>query len=190
MKKDDILGAMRKPTVSGGYVFSQNGAVAAQPRDICAYYDACMRLDENPMTQAIRTVLLSHLEGRDQGGRAITLFHLKEAVEEVPVLSIRKYAYEHGLAFFFRELALSEEEFDEWCEVIAQLVKTYKLIHFQAVKLAMSHEPALAQRILDLLDEQDRREFSIKSRLHEVYLKWRSRTMSDLPSLVATGAVS
>jgi len=187
MKKADIQNAMRRPTVSGGYVFSQNGVRVPDPDDIRAYYEVCMIRHENPMTQAIRSVVRAHLQGTDRAGRPLVLSHLKDAIEEVPVLSIRKYAYEHGLAFFFRELSLSEEEFEQWCEAIAELVKTYKLIHFQAVKLALSGQTAIGQKIFDLLDEQDRREFSIKRRLHEVYLQWCDRTFLKPQAMLATG---
>lgn len=190
MKRDHILDAMRRPSVSGGYLFSQSGVRSPRHRDIRAYYETCFSLDHNPMTSTIRSVVLAHLQGTDRKGRPLALTQLKEAVEEVPVLSIRKYAYEHGLAYFFRELHLSEQEFDEWCEVIADLVKNYKLIHYHAVKLALSGERDVAHKILTLLDEQDRREFRIKGRLHEIYLQWLDQTMPSHHPSVATGAIS
>jgi hypothetical protein len=172
LPRDRILHAMRSPAVRGGYLFSDRGARAPHPRQIKAYYDACMRLDEYPMTEAIRQVLTAHLEGRDKNGDALTLSQLGAALEEVPVLSIRKYAYEHGLAFFWRELVLDEQEFEHWCDVIAQLVKAYKLVQFQAMKVSATGDRQVAERLFAVLDEQDERERQIKARMHEVYRQW------------------
>lgn len=175
VERERVLHALRHPGVNGGYVFSEKGARVPDRDTIIAYYEACMFLDKNPMTEAIRRVVSAHLSGADERGNPLSLIHLPEAVAEVPILSIRKYAYEHALAFFFRELGLEEEEFDEWCEVIADLVKTYKNIQFHAVRLAKSGESSVAEKIFSLLCEQDKRERRIKGRLHEVYLAWKNQ---------------
>jgi petrobactin synthase len=172
VKRSRILQAMKHPSVRGGFIFSDKAARAPHPRQIKAYFDACMRPAQFPMAEAIREVLTAHLEGRDRNGEALSLSGLARALEEVPILSIRKYAYEHGLAFFWRELGLSEQEFDDWCEVIATLVKTYKLLQFQAVKLATTGERKLADRIFAILGEQEMRERQIKQRMLEVYRLW------------------
>jgi acyl carrier protein len=175
VQKERVLHALRHPSVRGGYLFSEAGARMPLRQDIIAYYETCMRLDQNPLTEAIRRVVSEHLSGVDSKGAPLPLSHLSEAVAEVPILAIRKYAYEHGLAFFFRELRLGEEEFEVWCEVIADLVKTYKNIQFQGVRLAQTGDQAVAERIFTLLREQDERERSIKRRLHQLYLDWKGR---------------
>lgn len=189
-RKDRILHAMKHPAVRAGYVFSDKGARAPHPRQIKAYYDASMRLDVNPMTDAIRQTLTAFLAGRDKNGDELKLSQLASALEEVPVLSIRKYAYEHGLAFFFRELVLTEGEFEHWCEVIAELVKSYKLVHFQAMKLSATGDVRLAGRIFAILNEQDERERTIKKRLHEVYRQWCDRTFAPMKHESMTGVAS
>lgn len=188
-QKERILHAMRHPAVRGGYVFSDRGIRAPQPRQIKAYYNACMRLEENPMTQAIREVLTAHLAGRDKNGEALALAQLGSALEEIPVLSIRKYAYEHGLAFFWRELVLTEHEFEHWCEVIAELVKSYKLVHFQAMKLSATGDLRIADRLFAILHEQDQRERQIKKRMHEVYHQWCDKSSTHREQL-SSGAAS
>lgn len=185
--KERILFAMRHPNVRGGFVFHEGEARAPDPSQIVSYYEACMRLYEYPMTTAIRSVVEAHLAAQSPVGVPLRLSDLPRAVEEVPVLSIRKYAYEHGLAFFFRELNLTEEEFDSWCEVIAELVKTYKAIQFHAVKLAATGDRRIADRVFTLLDEQERREGSIKRRMHEVYSEWRDVTFESKPAQAAWG---
>lgn len=176
IRKERILQAARHPSVAGGYVFSDSTLRAPQPEAIAAYFDACMRPDENPMTSAIRRVLTAHLEGRDALGGELPLSAVGDALAEVPILAIRKYAYEHGLAFYWRELGLDEDEFDRWCEAIDELAKAFKVVQFQAMKLAASGNRALADRIFGLLKEQDEREFRIKARLVEVHRRWWEST--------------
>ena len=93
-------------------------------------------------------------------------------------MSPRKYAYEHGFAFFWRELELPEQEFDDWCDVIDELAKTYKLIQFNAMKLAVTKKEAFAEKVFQLLDQQDEREFKLKQRLIEVKDSW-AKTMLE-----------
>ncbi len=176
-EKERVLTAMRTPAVGGGYMFTDDAAHAPHPRQIKAYFDACFLLDRNPMTDAIRQVLNAHLTSSDKLGNPLALSHLGVALEEVPILAIRKYAYEHGLAFFWRELQLPENEFDELCEVIAQLVKTFKIVQFQALKVATTGNPQVAEKIFDQLDDQDARELKIKARLHQVYTLWCNKVI-------------
>jgi acyl carrier protein len=171
-KRDRILQAMKHPSVRGGFIFSDKAARAPTPRQIKAYFEACMLPAQFPMAEAVREVLTAHLEGRDRNGEELTLSRLASALQEVPILSIRKYAYEHGLAFFWRELGLAEQEFDHWCEVIATLVKTYKLLQFQAVKLSTTGDRKLAERMFAILTEQETRERQIKQRMIEAYRLW------------------
>src|SRR5690606_13496181 len=95
-----------------------------------------------------------------------------EALKELPVLSIRKYAYEHGFAFFWRAMDLDDDEFERWCDVIGKLVETYKIIQYRAMKLAVTADEDLARDIFQLLDEQDQREFKIKQHLYAVFQTW------------------
>mgnify|MGYP000867558036 CR=1 FL=1 len=172
LQRDRILHAMQQPSVAGGYVFSTRGAHSPSREQIGAYLEACLVLGDNPMTTATRRSVTAHLAGRDDAGRSLPLSHLPEALDELPILAIRKYAYEHGLAFFWRELNLREDEFEGWCDEIARLVKTYKLVQFQAIKLAASGDRRVADGLFELLDEQDARETRIKRRLHDVYGRW------------------
>lgn len=173
-KKERILNAVNKPTVSGGFVFSDKQITPTSNDTIDAYYQACMKLDTNPVTDAIRQVITGHLNGVSKSGQSLELGKLGKAVEEIPVLAPRKYAYEHGFAFFWRELRLPESEFDQLCDDIDVLSKNYKLIQFQAMKLGATENRNLADKILTLLDQQDEREFALKRRLHQAYLAWRS----------------
>lgn len=188
--KQRLLDAMQQPAVAGGYWFCEAGMRAPHPSDIAAYFETCFCADENPMTEAIRATVNAHLAGVDKHGAPLALDRLGEALTEVPILAIRKYAYEHGLAFFFRELRLPEAEFERWCVVIDELAKTFKLVQFQALKLAVTGNPAVADKLFALLDEQDERERTIKTRMSEVYELWRRkllpRNSNTVPAEVAS----
>lgn len=188
--RERILNAMRQPSVAGGYVFSDKAARAPHPRQIKAYYDACMRLDENPMTEAIRASVKAHLAGKDREGQPLPLSNLPSALQEIPILSIRKYAYEHGFAFFWRELDLPEEEFDYWCEVIDELAKTFKLVQFNALKLAATANPGFAEKIFTLLKQQDQRELQIKKRMQEVQQHWCDEVLAKCKPTAVRGTAS
>ncbi|WP_143247583.1 DUF6005 family protein [Agaribacterium haliotis] len=172
IKKQRIVNAVSQPSVAGGYVVSEQGLRPTSLAQVNAYFDACFIADSNPLTDAVRNIVEAHALGRDKNGAELALKHLASALEEVQVLSLRKYAYEHGFAYFWRALGLPESEFDDYCELIDRLVKSYKLIQFQAMKLAASEELSLLDKIRSLLDEQDKREFEIKAHLVAVKNQW------------------
>ena len=184
-KKDRILNAVAQPTVSGGYVFSEQGARPTPAEEVDAFFDASVVRDANPVTDMIRAIISAHIKGEDKNGEPLPMENLIKAVEEIPVMSPRKYAYEHGFAFFWRELALPEPEFDDWCDVIDELAKTYKLIQFNAMKLSMTKKETFAEKVFQLLDQQDEREFKLKHRLIEVKDMWAASklTASETQSL-------
>lgn len=178
-KKDRVLNAVRQPTVSGGYVFSDKGARPTPAEEVNAFFEASVVRDANPVTDSIRAIVNAHVVGVDKKGETLPLENLIKAVEEIPVMSPRKYAYEHGFAFFWRELRLPEPEFDDWCDVIDELAKTYKLIQFNAMKLSATKNKAFADKIFQLLDQQDEREFNLKRRLIEVKDIWADKVLNQ-----------
>ncbi len=188
--KDRILNAVCQPTVAGGYMFSEKTARPSPAEQVSAYFDASVVRECNPVTDAIRTIVTAHLKGVDKLGDSLSLDDLLKAVEEIPVMSPRKYAYEHGFAFFWRELSLVEGEFDDLCDVIDELAKTYKLIQFHAMKLSATKNRAMADKIFELLDQQDEREFSLKRRLIEVKDVWTSKVLPKIKSKQPEGVVS
>ncbi|CAA0097039.1 Acyl carrier protein [BD1-7 clade bacterium] len=180
-KKTDVLHAIASDAVSGGYRFDSVDIRPTTNEAIRAYFTACINATYNPMTDAVSHILEQHLN-TDTHYR---LANLDTALEQLPVLAIRKYAYEHGLAFFWRELSLEDAEFEQWCDVIEALVSTYKQIQFRAMKLAKQAaesntvDSLLVEQIRQLIDEQNIREFSIKNRLVDVFNVWTKQT--DIP---------
>jgi hypothetical protein len=167
-----VFQAIDQPTVGGGFVFDAAELTPTSPAVIDAYFKACLIEDRNPLTDAIRGSVEAHATGRAPDGRPLALESLEQAVFDVPLLAIRKYAYEHGLAFFWRELSLDGDEFERWCEVVAELVHGYTRLQYRAIKLSKGSNEEVLREIRQLLDEQDEREFRIKHRLKEVHAQW------------------
>lgn len=178
LRRGRIVDAMRRPSAHGGFVFEESGLHAAGDDDIEAYFRAGFVAERNPLTEAIRTIVTARLAD----GRLAGLAH---ALREIPVMAIRKYAYEHGFAFFWRALGLPDDEFEGWCDLIEDLVKNYKIIHYRALKLVASGRAEQAGAVLSLLEKQDALERRIKEGLRDVFAFWSEQRREGLPVLVA-----
>lgn len=181
LPKDKILHAIASPAVAGGYLFDSQQIRPSSNIAIREYFRDSFYPNHNPMTAAVRQVVDYHqLTKRFES--------LPDALKQLPVLAIRKYAYEHGLAFFYLALgydltAQQDNEFEDLCVVIEQLVESYKLVQYRAMKLAKADgfgqpEQQLLEEIDSILDEQDAREFQIKTRLNELFTDWHQRTFN------------
>lgn len=170
LAKARVLDAVASPAVAGGYVFDEAPIRPAAESAVREYFRTCLRFPENPFADGIRAIVRAHLDGRAPGGLA----KLASALRQIPVLAIRKYAYEHGFAFFWRALALDVAEFERWCEAVDELVRGFTAVQYRAMKLSMSSDRALAGGVFELLDQQDELERRIKQRLTEVYRMWCS----------------
>lgn len=166
--REKVIHAIMQPTVGGGYVFDSAEARAPESEDLRAFFEACFVRDSNPLTDAMRAIVTAHLDGT--GGA--NLLELTAAVRELPVITIRKYAYEHGFAYFWRALKLPAAEFEVWCEDIEALVQSLKTLHYACMKLSQTGDPALAQQVFERLDEADRLETKLKGKLAEVFDLW------------------
>lgn len=177
--KQQVLHAIASDAVAGGYLFDSRQIQPSSNQAIHDYFVACLNVNSNPMTEAVRKIIETHLNPENQ----LPLTNLASALNQLPVLAIRKYAYEHGLAFFLLQLDLDFDEFEMWCDVIEELVSTYKKIQFRAMKIAShiiesTESPellnTLTNEIMQLLAQQDQREFRIKYRLHTLFQQWKA----------------
>jgi hypothetical protein len=175
LPKQRILEAVGSPSVAGGYFFDEDAVRPANEAEVSRYFQSCIRPNHNPFTDAIRRIVGAHVAG--QGG--VVLSELKLALREIPVLAIRKYAYEHGLAFFYRELGLDAADFEAWCDSVDVLVKNYTAIQFRAMKLGLSGELGLVPELMALLEQQDEREFAVKRRLKELHALYASLSETE-----------
>ena len=139
LSKDKILNSIESPAVSGGYYFDSTDIIETPDQAVHDYFLACIKPDNNPMTDVVRSIINAHV--RPDEASEVSLSGLSDALKQIPVLAIRKYAYEHGFAFFWRALELNDDDFEAWCVVIETLVETYKLIQYRAMKIAKSESP-------------------------------------------------
>mgnify|MGYP000128151778 CR=1 FL=1 len=184
-KKAQVLHAIASPHVHGGYYFDSQDIRPTTKKTIRDYFSQCIKPHENPMTEAVRQIINFHL---DTTKEEPALTHLAKALNHLPVLAIRKYAYEHGFAYFWRELSLEDTEFESWCDIIEDLVSSYKLIQYRTIKLSKleltkeltkDQQESLVNEIGEILDQQDEREFKIKARLQQVYQLWCQKNFSS-----------
>ncbi|QFT89102.1 hypothetical protein FIU87_10630 [Bacillus sp. THAF10] len=168
LSKEKILEAIAEPSVEGGFYFDADEINPTNPLTVEAYFRTCMKLDKNPMTDAIRNIVDMYSHGEKSDSRE----DLANALKQIPVLAIRKYAYEHAFAFFWHELSLSEEWFESWCDEIEKLVKGYTTIQYRAMKYALTGDSDVLDDLHSILAAQNILEFSIKQHLLQVFEKW------------------
>ncbi|GGE48620.1 hypothetical protein GCM10007276_27220 [Agaricicola taiwanensis] len=166
--RDTVINAIRQPTVAGGYIFDRREAQTARPEDVKAYFEACFIAGANPLADAVRRIIQTHLDGR----AGVNLTDLAQALRELPVISIRKYAYEHGFAFYWRALKWPDREFQSWCDEIEGLALGFKALHYAVLKLSQTADSSLASAIFESVDRLDALEFRIKACLGEAHAAW------------------
>lgn len=177
--RDTVLNAVRQPTVGGGYVFDGDEARPAADADVAAFFEATFRERDNPLLAAVRGIVEAHVGDRD----GASLPGLSAALAELPVIAIRKYAYEHGFAYFWRALVLPDPEFHRWCDEIEALHQGLKGLHYAALKLAETRDLAHAAGLFAEIDRLDALETRIKARLGAVFRTWRdARGLSAVES--------
>ncbi|MDP2535884.1 DUF6005 family protein [Alteromonas stellipolaris] len=180
--KTQVIAAIESKAVAGGYIFDSRDITPTSNSVIAEYFLASFNDKNNPMTDKVREVVDAHI---DTNNSSTDITQLGEALKQLPVLAIRKYAYEHGFAFFWRDIGFPEAEFEHWCDVIEALVSNYKNIQFRAMKLAteqlsLANKNVLITEIYSLIDQQDEREFRIKQHLFNVFSQWSALHKLDL----------
>jgi petrobactin synthase len=168
LPKEQILAAIEDPSVEGGYFFDASNIIPPSAETVEAYFNTCIKHDCNPMTDAVADIIKRYTSGDEK----YPLTGLTLALRELPVLAIRKYAYEHAFAFFWESLGYDEPLFENWCDEIEQLVKGYTAIQYRAMKIAITGNLSLKEEIFVKLEEQNVLEFKIKQGLQESFEAW------------------
>jgi acyl carrier protein len=163
-----VKNAILQPSAGGGYRFDQSLAKPARFEEVKALFEASLLEQSNPIIDALREIVRAH----ELGSNGLGLAHLSEAVKELPVLTIRKYAYEHGFAYFWRALDLPSDDFETWCEEIETLIQHLKSIHYLVLKLASTKEATDLADLYIRIDEADAQEFKLKAKLREIFDQW------------------
>lgn len=170
LPRSAILNAIAQPTVSGGFIFDRAAATAPSNIALREYFEAVFDNTRNPLINGVRGILRAHMDPSN----ALSVAGLERALRELPVIAIRKYAYEHGFAVFWRALGLPDQEFEDWCDEIEKLHQAFRTLQYKILKLASTADASLAEQIFDDLDAMDRLEFRIKTGLKDWYIKWHT----------------
>ncbi|KUP06132.1 Petrobactin biosynthesis protein AsbE [Bacillus coahuilensis p1.1.43] len=174
VSKERILESMEEPTVGGGYIFSTEQLVPPTELTVEAYFATCMKLDTYPMTEAVQKIIHNYVDSESETSRP----SLKDSLRHLPVLAIRKYAYEHAYAYFWERLGFDEDWFETWCDKIELLVKGYTLIQYKAMKYDRMPSESLLTEIDQIIHNQFHLESQIKHGLMNCFHQWKESQQS------------
>ncbi|MDI3234283.1 DUF6005 family protein [Exiguobacterium antarcticum] len=162
-----IIQAINQPTVSGGFWFDSSQVQLPDAETVSAYFMSGLKR-HHPLTEAVQQIVLHHIETPDR---------LPAALKQLPVIAIRKYAYEHAFAYFYEHLAIDlvTSDFEDWCDQIERLVHQYTVIQHRAIKYSVTRDSAVLREIQDLLAAQTTSEDAIKRKLVDLFSQYRQK---------------
>jgi acyl carrier protein len=182
LPRADVLNAISQPTVAGGYMLHCGTAHAPAPAVFQAYFNDGFIADSNPLPDAIRTILAYHSDPQHPD----RLANLGFALRELPVLLIRKYAYDHALAFFWRERGTPFAEFDAETDKVDTICDGYRDLHYLGARISHTGNCSLIPEFVVALDHLDAEERAVKSLLKtkfDDWSAWIAKGREDAPAL-------
>ncbi|MFC5051164.1 DUF6005 family protein [Rubritalea spongiae] len=168
VERKQVLESMLIPSIGGGYSYNTEVLHEATRDEVARYFDATLNEQEN----VYQTLLRQCLDDYGSGSSAYPLSKLGEALQELPVIAIRKYAYEHAFAYYWLQQVYSEEQFERMCESIAELAEGFNQFHYLAMKYSVTGSASALQKASDSLKELDALEFAIKAELRTAHQSW------------------
>lgn len=162
----DLRAAFLRDTVAGGYVFDNADAHPASDADIQAIFAATFDPDAVPLIEAMRRIVQAH-------ATFLPRADLEGALRELPVIAIRKYAYEHALAIFGDIEGADHDAFEECCDRIAALHGGLNAAHLRAVAYARGGSAEDLARVMADLDALSTLERGIKATVAEWHARWQ-----------------
>ena len=161
----DLRAAFLRETVAGGYVFDNADAHPARDDGIQAIFAATFDPDAVPLIEAMRRIVQAH-------ATILPRPDLEDALRELPVIAIRKYAYEHALAIFGDIEGTDHDAFEECCDRIAALHGGLNAAHLRAVAYARGGDADDLARVMADLDALTALERGIKATVAEWHARW------------------
>ncbi|WP_282602074.1 DUF6005 family protein [Paracoccus sp. PARArs4] len=159
----DLRRAFLRDSVAGGFAFDNADAHPASRDDIAAIFDATFRAGDLPLLDTLAAIIDAH-------ATRLPRADLEPALRELPVIAIRKYAYEHALAIFGDIEGADHAAFEECCDRIAALHGGLNTLHRRAVAFARGGEDLDAlRRMLAELSDLER---GIKATVAEWHARW------------------
>ncbi|CAM3280757.1 DUF6005 domain-containing protein [Paracoccus nototheniae] len=162
----DLRAAFLRPTVAGGFAFDSALAHPATPDAIARMYHATFDPQATPLIDGIRRILQAHVADLPRAD-------LEPALRELPVIAIRKYAYEHALAILGDIEGADHDAFEECCDRIAALHGGLNAVHLRAVAFARTGDGCDLMQALQDLDRLATLERGIKATLAQWFDRWQ-----------------
>ena len=119
-----------------------------------------------PLIDAIRRIVQAHVADLPRAD-------LEPALRELPVIAIRKYAYEHALAIFGDIEGADHDAFEECCDRIAALHGGLNAAHLRAVAFARGGDGDDLLQVLADLDRLTLLEQGIKATVGQWFDRWQ-----------------
>jgi hypothetical protein len=164
----DLTRAFLRDTVAGGITFSCHGLHSPAPEVIAEMFVTTYDAGHHPLIEALRSILAAH-ETR------LPRADLEPALRELPVIAIRKYAYEHGFATFGDIEGADRDAFEEVCDSVAVLHAGFATVQRRAVAWARGGPDVDLARAREELTRLAALERDIKTTLHAWFTRWQSR---------------
>ncbi|WP_136683902.1 DUF6005 family protein [Falsirhodobacter xinxiangensis] len=161
----DIRSAFLRDSVAGGFVFDGAALHAPTREAITAIYHATLG-DDLPLIEAVETILTAHETAPE---------HLETALRELPVIAIRKYAYEHALAIFGDIEGEDWDAFEECCDRIAALHGGFGTVQRHAAAFSRKGDAAELAAARTELDRLRGLERGIKQTLKQWFDRWSTQ---------------
>lgn len=163
----DLRRAFLRESVAGGFSFDNTATHPASNAAIAEMFAATFAPDDFPLIEAVERILAAH----DGPNRA----DLEPALRELPVIAIRKYAYEHALAIFGDIEGEDWDAFEECCDRIAALHGGFGTVQRLAAAHARGEGTDLAAAHAELARLRTL-ERGIKATLKLWFDRWKERS--------------
>lgn len=162
----DLRAAFLRDTVGGGFAFDTADAHSAARDDIAAMHRATFDAHGTPLIDVVRRIVLAHAGDLPRAD-------LEAALRELPVIGIRKYAYEHALAVFGDIDGDDGAAFEECCDRIAAVTSGLNTVHRRAVAYARHADVSDLACALSTLDRLADLERGIKATVAAWFDRWQ-----------------
>ncbi|MHA6482893.1 DUF6005 family protein [Paenibacillus sp. strain BS8-2] len=174
ISRDRALEAFLGNPFGGGFVIDDSGLREPEDEVVSRMLLSRLSPEHNELIDSLQDRLTAMATGRE----GFNLSMVERCVKQLPVIAIRKYAYEHALMYYMERTGIDEEAFEGWCDRIELLVQGFSSVQYMAIKMGMTGKKELLDPILQRLDEMNERELAIKGELARLHGLWLSRLES------------
>lgn len=167
---DKVIDAFVGNTFGGGFYIDAIGIHAPSTEAFVSFYEHSFDKDRNALTYELMK-MIPRLMGEPE--------RLFNAVKQLPVIAIRKYAYEHGLKYLMEQTHLDEDQFDAWTDLVEDIVKGLNTVQYKTIKMTMTGNDQLLSSIMRELEEIHEIELRVKRELDRQFSLWHKLALQE-----------